>query len=180
MSHRTFTWTSLPHSLPNQLLLHSLHQWQVPFSTLYSSLSSPPFSSSCFYPSYHFCPPTSLHPLFHSDQGSITSHLVCSNILVTGFLARNLARCPHPSSTEQRHRRVVLIDVSHQVTPVLNGFPLPLGQSLNSLPPLQTPCTKVLSFSQSPDTPGSLASGLLLGSFSQPVLCSLLTPGASL
>lgn len=142
MSHRNFPWTSLPHSLPNWLLC-SLHQWQVPLSTLHPSLSFPIFSNSCFYPSYHFCTPTSLHPLFHSDQGSITSRLVYSNIPITGLLAWNLAPCHHASSAEQRHRRLVLIYISHQVTPMLNGFPSSLGKGLNSLPPLQRPCTNV-------------------------------------
>lgn len=126
MSHRNFTWPSLPHSIPN-LLLCSLHQWR------YNYLSSPKTKNlgillafsllSLVLPhllqfllilllNYHFGSPASLHPLFHSDQVSITSFVVYENVLIIGFLAWSLAPCSHSSFTEETQRSIVLIHTS--------------------------------------------------------------------
>lgn len=157
MSHRNFTWPSLPHSIPNLLLLCSLHQWWynypsspklknlgifLVFSLLSSVLPHLLQFLLILLLDYHVGSPASLHPLFHSDQVSITSFVVYENVLIIGFLAWSLAPCSHSSFTEETQRSIVLIHTS-SVTPVLNGHPFPSRQSFKSFTLWQRPGTSV-------------------------------------
>ena len=70
------------------------------------------------------------------DTGSKAGSRLCAQSLMRGSNSQTTRSWPEPKSDAQpiepprRPRRVVLIYISHQVTPVLNAFPLPLGQGL--------------------------------------------------